>query len=267
MVTPTPPHPLKILVAEDHVVNQKIILHILGKFGHTAVIAANGIQVLEALEREHYDIIFMDVHMPEMDGLETTRRIINKWKTGERPKIIAITADAMAGDREKCVEAGMDDYIGKPIRIEDVETILDRWGVENKLQKPSHQNLEDADQEAIEQSLRERVHQLGLETDAAFTIDLIETFLTTAETQVKKLLEAFQEKNLRQIHYLAHSLKGNSFNIGAKTLGTLSATIEDHASAGHTEDFERIYEEIQKEFVRTRQALTILQEKMKAKGT
>jgi CheY-like chemotaxis protein len=118
---------VRILIAEDSLVNQKILLRILKQFGYYADVVSTGYEALIAVNTVRYDIIFMDVHMPEMDGLEATRRILNSRRADERPKIIALTADAMSGDREKCIEAGMDGYITKPMRLEEVLSALRRW--------------------------------------------------------------------------------------------------------------------------------------------
>ena len=119
-------HPLRILVAEDNVVNQKLALRLLEQMGYRADLAANGLEAVQAVERQPYDLIFMDVQMPEMDGLEATRTICARWPTGRRPRIVAMTAGAMQGDREACLEAGMDDYISKPIRIPELVQALER---------------------------------------------------------------------------------------------------------------------------------------------
>ncbi len=111
-------HPLRILLAEDNVVNQKLALRLLQQMGYRADVASNGIEAIECIERQPYDVVLMDVQMPEMDGLEASRRITVKWKAGERPRIVAMTANAMAGDREECIAAGMDDYVTKPIRVD-----------------------------------------------------------------------------------------------------------------------------------------------------
>ncbi|MEM6342856.1 MAG: response regulator [Bacteroidota bacterium] len=119
--------PLNILVAEDNLVNQKIIQKMLGRMGYSITIAENGEVVLEMLEKEAYDLIFMDIQMPKLDGLETTRSICAKWPY-QHPVIIAMTANAMQGDRESCIEAGMDDYISKPVIPREVEKMLEKWG-------------------------------------------------------------------------------------------------------------------------------------------
>jgi CheY-like chemotaxis protein len=94
--------------------------------GYRADLAANGLEVLEALERQPYDVVLMDVQMPHMDGLEASRRICQKWQREERPRIIAMTAEAMSGDREKCLASGMDDYLSKPIRIPELTVALSK---------------------------------------------------------------------------------------------------------------------------------------------
>ncbi len=118
--------PLRILLAEDNVVNQKVALYLLSQMGYRADIASNGLEVLEALHRQSYDVVLMDVQMPEMDGLTATRRIAEEWLPVSRPRIIAMTANAMQGDREECLKAGMDDYMSKPIRIEELIQALSK---------------------------------------------------------------------------------------------------------------------------------------------
>jgi signal transduction histidine kinase/CheY-like chemotaxis protein/putative methionine-R-sulfoxide reductase with GAF domain len=118
-------HPLRILLAEDNVVNQKLALRLLQQMGYRADLASNGIEAIESVERQTYDVVLMDVQMPEMDGLEASRRITSRWAAGERPCIVAMTANAMQGDREECLAAGMDDYVVKPIRIDALVTALE----------------------------------------------------------------------------------------------------------------------------------------------
>ena len=118
-------HPLRILVAEDNAVNQKLVLRLLGRMGYQADVASDGLQAIAALERDGYDVVLMDVQMPEVDGLEATRRIRTRWPD-RRLRIIAMTANAMAGDREACLEAGMDDYVSKPIGVEELVVALGR---------------------------------------------------------------------------------------------------------------------------------------------
>jgi CheY-like chemotaxis protein len=119
-------HPLRILLAEDNVVNQKLALRILTQMGYRADLAANGVEAVESVVRQTYDVVLMDVQMPEMDGLEAARRINAQGQNGKRPRIVAMTANAMQGDREMCLAAGMDDYITKPIRVDQLVDALMR---------------------------------------------------------------------------------------------------------------------------------------------
>jgi CheY-like chemotaxis protein len=111
-------HPLRILLAEDNLVNQKLAIRLLAQMGYRADLARNGVEAVEAIERQPYDLVLMDVLMPEMDGLEAARRIVERWPAGRRPRIVAMTANASQSDREMCLAAGMDDYVTKPIRVE-----------------------------------------------------------------------------------------------------------------------------------------------------
>jgi CheY-like chemotaxis protein len=118
--------PLRILLAEDNLVNQKVATHMLARLGYHADIANNGMEVLQALQHNTYDVILMDVQMPEMDGMETTRVIVKQWPAEQRPYIIAMTAHALSGDAEKCLAAGMNDYISKPVHIDKLEAALEK---------------------------------------------------------------------------------------------------------------------------------------------
>ncbi len=117
--------PTRILLAEDIETSQKVAQQMLHNLGYEVDTVTNGIEVLRALERKHYDIVLMDIKMPEMDGLEATRIIRQRWPNG--PKIIALTAYGLEGDRERFIEAGMDDYISKPVRKEDLEKVLAKY--------------------------------------------------------------------------------------------------------------------------------------------
>jgi len=123
-------HPLRILLAEDNAVNQKLALRLLAQLGYEARVAGDGQQAIDALVDSAFDVVLMDVQMPELDGLEATRRIRNRWPDRDL-RIVAMTANAMAGDREACLAAGMDDYISKPIRVADLTAALERASVDD----------------------------------------------------------------------------------------------------------------------------------------
>lgn len=130
-------HPLSILLAEDNPINQKVVLKMLQTLGYSADIAENGVQVLEALRQRPYDVVFMDIQMPEMDGLEATRRICQEWSLKDRPRIIALTANALDRDREMCFAAGMDDYMSKPIRLPMLANALQQSSPKFTPEQPS----------------------------------------------------------------------------------------------------------------------------------
>ena len=137
-------YPLRILVAEDNTVNQKVVLALLLKLGYQAEVVSSGVEVIWSLERQSYDLVFMDIQMPEMNGDEASRRIRQRWSDEERPLIIAMTANAMQGDREKCLEAGMDDYVTKPVSIRDLQSTLEHWGKYIHNQKNTRPSLPDS---------------------------------------------------------------------------------------------------------------------------
>ena len=118
--------PQRILLAEDNLVNQMVAIRLLAKLGYRCDLAANGREVLAAVRRQSYDLILMDVQMPEMDGIEATRRIRHEWQGAERPRIVALTAHAHDEARRLCEDAGMDDYITKPVRLDDLAQMFER---------------------------------------------------------------------------------------------------------------------------------------------
>ena len=118
-------YPLRILIAEDNLINQKLIIHILHRMGYEPDAVENGQEALELTIRKQYDVILMDVQMPETDGLEATRLI--RQRSGKQPVIIALTANAMQGDKEECLKAGMDDYLSKPVKQEELMAVLEKW--------------------------------------------------------------------------------------------------------------------------------------------
>jgi CheY-like chemotaxis protein len=128
---------LRVLLAEDNLVNQRLAVRLLEKRGHRVAVAATGLEVLLALEKESFDLVLMDVQMPEMDGLEATAAIREKERaTGRRQAVVALTAHAMKGDREKCVAAGMDGYLTKPIRPQELDQLLETY-VNRRMETPS----------------------------------------------------------------------------------------------------------------------------------
>ena len=120
--------PLRILIAEDNLVNQKLAVSLLSLMGYLVDAVENGKEVLEILDKKDFDIILMDIQMPEMDGIEATEKILETIPLEKQPLVIAITANAMSGDREKCLAVGMVDYMAKPVKINELQKIIEKWG-------------------------------------------------------------------------------------------------------------------------------------------
>ena len=171
--------PLRILLADDHLVNQKVGLQILQRMGYRADVAGNGLEVLEALRRQPYDVILMDMQMPEMDGLEASRLICQEWEAAAKPWIVAMTANAMRGDREECMAAGMDDYLSKPIEIDELVRVLmacksrspiefDRW--QSMISVSSSAEEISKDQSEVRSSSRAALTSLNVADNPQLTI-------------------------------------------------------------------------------------------------
>jgi PAS domain S-box-containing protein len=233
--------PLRILVAEDNAVNQQLALLLLQKLGYRADMAADGREALEALERQPYDVVLMDVHMPEMDGLEATRRIRQRWTREEAPRIIAMTANALEGDRELCLQAGMDDYVSKPIRPEELSTALAR---------SEPRETEPVLEPAALGRLRETV---GGEEDLA---ELVALFLQDSARLVGELRRSVEAGRTEEARRHAHTLKSTAASFGASRLTELCRRIEALAEGGTVEEAVGLMAGVDAEFSRVRVALT-----------
>ncbi len=227
-----PPGDLRILVAEDNAVNQQLVLALLGKLGYRADIASNGLEALSALERARYDVVLMDVQMPELDGLEATRRIHARWGE-ERPRIIAVTAGVLDDEREQCLAAGMDDFVSKPIRGEELAAALAR--------------LRPASAAALDE-LRESV---GDETTAA----LVETFLAQGPALVARLRQSVDEGDAAGLRLAAHTLKSNANTFGGSALAEVCQELERIGAAGAVDGASELVGRAETEYERLEAAL------------
>ncbi len=228
-------HPLRILLAEDNVVNQKVALRLLGQLGYRADVAANGLEAIDAVERQAYDVVLMDVQMPELDGLEASREINRRWPGERRPRLVAMTANAMQGDRELCEAAGMDDYVAKPIRVEELVAALERCGWRPEARLRGAPAADDSAVEtpptspAIDRTVFERLTAtMGRE----FVGELIDTFVEDGRELIATLRRALAGTDLDAFRRAAHSLKSNGETLGATGLATLARELEALARAG-----------------------------------
>jgi CheY-like chemotaxis protein len=223
--------PLRILLAEDNAVNQKLALRMLERMGYRADLAGNGLEVLQALHRQTYDVVFMDVQMPEMDGLEATRQIRAERPGDTRPHIIAMTANAMREDREVCLAAGMDDYLSKPIRVNEMIKALKNC---SPFQKPiAEEAAAPAKVEPVELGL-EKLQELA-DGDRTFLLEMVNIYLEDAPKLLKDARAAIVTGNAQSLRLAAHSLKSNSVEFGATQLSDLAQELEMMGKAGTLE--------------------------------
>ncbi|MBR8827856.1 MAG: response regulator [Gomphosphaeria aponina SAG 52.96 = DSM 107014] len=208
--------PLTILLAEDNPVNQRVALKMLERLGYRADAVANGLEVMSALQLKNYDVVLMDVQMPEMDGLTATQRIIEAFGA-KRPKIIAMTANAMKGDRQTCLDAGMDDYVSKPIRVDQLVRALNEACNQGNIME----NITDVLDVEAWQNFKD---MLG--DDGETIIELINSYLEDSPQLIQAIETALSEKNPQLLRFNAHSLKSSSVYFGATKLFQLCQELE-----------------------------------------
>jgi signal transduction histidine kinase/HPt (histidine-containing phosphotransfer) domain-containing protein len=254
--------PLQLLLADDNTINQKVGLSVLHKLGYRADIAANGLEVLRALEQKQYDILFLDVQMPEMDGLEAARQICQRWPAEKRPRIIAMTGNALMGDREKCLEAGMDDYISKPIRIGDLQNALERWAPPDKKKSDtsffSRGKFLTAEQLLDEKVISELREMPPSDEGVSMLCELIDLFLDTAPKRLEQINAA--ATNAEQLAFHAHAMKSMSLNLGAKRMVEVSRALEDLGRETKLQDVPALIKELDSAFLHTKAHLLPLRD-------
>jgi signal transduction histidine kinase/HPt (histidine-containing phosphotransfer) domain-containing protein len=253
--------PLRLLLADDNPINQKVGLSVLQKLGYRSDVAANGLEVIKSLEQKAYDILFLDVQMPEMDGLEAARQICQRWPEEKRPRIIAMTGNALVGDREKCLEAGMDDYISKPIRIADLQTALERWG-RTKTRKSDTDFMQrlrsgPADN-LLDQLVILELRNMPPSEGVSMLRQLVDLFLEGAPKRIAQISQSINDGPMLAFH--AHALKGMSLSLGAKRIIELSQKLEDLGRARNVHGAPALLRELESAFTQTRVKLLALRD-------
>ena len=238
---------LRILLAEDNEVNRRIAVRMLERLGQTAVCVENGLQALEAAQQGNYDCVLMDVQMPEMDGLTATRRIIATVPAERRPYIIAMTANAMAGDREACLAAGMDDYIAKPIQLKVLADALSKavsilgrrtplapapYPGDNGPQETG-KGQQMSQEEVLDMSQIEEL--ISLDETRAVLAEFVGMFTEQAPARIVEMRNAAEQGDLARLAAVAHSLKGASGNLGARLVAETAKRLEHAGKAGQSE--------------------------------
>jgi signal transduction histidine kinase/CheY-like chemotaxis protein/HPt (histidine-containing phosphotransfer) domain-containing protein len=230
------PVPLRILLAEDNAINQKVALGLLERLGYGADVVGDGRQALARLDQAAYDVILMDVQMPEMDGLEASRTICARWAASERPRIIAMTAEAMQGDRDKCLAAGMDDYIVKPVTLDRLAAALAKCrplavaSAPEAAAAPPAEKRRIAAGTALDRDVFDQLHEdLG---GTAALREVIRSFLDQTPSVLSALRDAAARADVPSIRRAAHMIKGTSSMLGARELSEQCAEIERVGQTG-----------------------------------
>jgi signal transduction histidine kinase/DNA-binding response OmpR family regulator/HPt (histidine-containing phosphotransfer) domain-containing protein len=270
--------PLRILLAEDNATNQKLALRVLARMGYHADVAANGLEVLQALERQLYDVVLMDVQMPEMDGLEATRALRRELPDSRQPHVIAMTANAMQGDREMCLAAGMNDYVSKPIRIGELVQALRNSRPLGSGQPLAAASASDGVSEAVPgevvagrpmptdvsektpsaaeldpKALDNLLSMLGGEFD--YLVELIDSFLEDAPQLLSELDQYVQSGDADGVRRVAHSLKSNGADFGAVTFSALCKDLETVGKSGALNGVAGLVTQVGSEYGRVQVAL------------
>jgi len=271
--------PLRILLAEDNATNQKLALRLLARMGYQADVAASGLEVLDALKRQLYDVVLMDIQMPEMDGLEATRQIRRELSETRQPRVIAMTANAMQGDREMCLAAGMDDYVSKPIRIEELVEALSKSRPlevsQATLEQPGPQDGPGGNSRHPKQQPSETATALPLGESGAAVLDpvalanllsllggefvylaeLIDSFLQDAPELLAELSRFVAAEDASGVHRVAHSLKSNGADFGAARFSDLCKELEMLGKAGNLNGAGELAAQIEVEYGKVAAAL------------
>ena len=242
----------RILIAEDNVVNQMVALKILEKYGYTADAVADGEEAIKALSILPYDLVFMDCHMPRMDGYEATRRIRSP-ESGVKDcliPIVAMTANALEGDREKCLEAGMDDYIAKPINQTDIVDIIEKW-----LPKGSDRPRPDLSVDTSRTVFDPQKLMNDLQSDTVILNEIIGVFMGDAEEQMEAIETAMKADDAPGVRSHSHTLKGSAANVGAVALSDAASRLESLARSGDLGSSSTLYGILEHEFRKLRERL------------
>jgi signal transduction histidine kinase/HPt (histidine-containing phosphotransfer) domain-containing protein len=246
--------PLRVLLADDNPINQKVGLSVLHKLGYQADVASNGLEVLGALEQRPYDLLFLDVQMPEMDGLEASRRICQRWPTEQRPYIIAMTGAALMGDREKCLAAGMDDYICKPVRVAELQAAIERWG---PLKARKHTPVAFVpNNDLLDQAILTELRALPPGNGVSMLHEILDLFLDGAPEKLAQITQSIHDPSSLAFH--AHALRSMSLNLGARRIVSLTQKLEELGRAGTLDNAHAVVQELQTAFVETRAQLLAL---------
>jgi len=250
-----------ILLAEDNLVNQEVAMAMLRKLGCQVDIANNGLEAVTAATEKKYDLILMDYHMPEMDGLEATKRIRHYEHDTDQEKtpIIALTADVQKGTEENCLASGMNTYLSKPFSKKQLQAILQNWlptqDVETKGEQENLDPKKHTANEPLNLSTLEELRELTTSSGESLLDKAITLYLETTPAELKRLHLALEQKNTDELAKIAHTLKSSSANLGAQDLADICAFLEANARAGDLKNAEYLIKDIYDKFLIVNNAL------------
>ena len=250
---------LRVLLAEDNEVNQKLATRLLEKRGHSVTVVKNGREALEAIRNAEYDLVLMDVQMPEMDGIAATTALRAMEKeTGRHLPVIAMTALVMKGDRERCLGAGMDGYLPKPIRSQELDEVLDKYVTQKTRDSGAAEQTAPIPPAAIQEAVdaRELLERIGDERE--FLAELVNTFRDDFPKQLEVMTNALKDGNAAHLTLAAHSLKGALSNLAAQRAAGLAAGVEGAGKSGDLPGAELGLRELKPELARVVDALNAL---------
>jgi CheY-like chemotaxis protein len=266
---------VRILVAEDNSINQKVALRMLEKLGYRADVVANGREAVEALKQMPYDLILMDCNMPEMDGFDATAIIRDLEKDEKHTVIVAMTANALRGDRDRALAAGMDDYIAKPVSQRELAALIRAWaakirgngnGTHNHT-APSTDARELCSHEVLDHQRLAELKDLAADEKAGWLRELVQEYLADAARRLGELHEAIESGDVAAVGRIAHALKGSSRNLGIVNVVPACEKLQAAGESGIRETFPDLLEQLAKELTRAKTELERLGETPAAVST
>ena len=259
-------HPLRILIAEDNPINQQVALSMLKRLGYKADVANNGLEALQRLHAQSYDVVLMDVQMPHMDGVTTTQRIRAEFSSDEQPWIVAMTANALKGDRETYLASGMNDYISKPVRLVELAQLLGDAPVLASAVDKTSANADDRNRDGSGDGadvapvdVDAFFKMLGVE-DWPLLIDILPAFAKEARNQIAYMYTAVDKQDPDLLERASHMLKGSAASVGAVTFAQMSAQINKTARQGLLPEDTAVLTALEQELTRIEQQSDQLQQ-------
>ncbi len=267
-----------ILIVEDNMVSQRVTQRLVRKLGHESKVVSNGKEAVDAFTSEKFDLILMDCQMPVMDGYAATQQIrqIEDRQGGHIP-VIAVTAHTLEGNRERCIESGMDDYITKPVKLDELQSTIDSAIVEFGA-SASHSNgvassenatsssipepIDDNQEPAIDPKALDQIRELDLGGDVHPLVELADLFIEDVPARFERLRQAINSRNVQQIEESAHGILGSSGNMGATGMSRHCIIIKESAKTENWEIIQNTFVALIQEFERVRAALELEKQKL-----